>query len=260
MTDRPEFTHGRPRRGLIGPFGGRQLLAGGMVILVAAVLLVVVTTPLGSVAPIGPNDPQATQYVLDPNARIGVRPGQIAPELTAVRADGSTFQLIDLNGEPIRLADLRGKAVWLNFFASWCPPCQAETPILRDLAEGYRDRGLVVIGISVQETSVANVAAYAAKYQLGYPIGADVTGEIYALYRPPGLPTQIFIGPDGAVRSFVLAPLRESSAIAQIEAILPPSGGPGASGSSGPSGGSGLSGGSAPAPLPSPSAATGSVP
>ncbi|HEX2755481.1 MAG TPA: TlpA disulfide reductase family protein [Candidatus Limnocylindrales bacterium] len=242
MTARPEFTHRPPKRGLIGPFGGRQLLAGAMVILVVGVLLVVVTTPLGSATPVGPNDPQATQYVLDPNARIGVRPGQIAPELEAVRADGSTFQLTDILGNPVRLADLRGKAVWINFFASWCPPCQAETPILRDLADRYRNRGLVVIGISVQETSAANVAAYAAKYQLGYTIAADVTGEIYALYRPPGLPTQIFIGPDGAVRSFVLAPLREAAAVAQVEAILPspsqptlassvpaPSGNPGAS-------------------------------
>ena len=199
MTDRPTFTHRRTRRGLIGPFGGRQLLAGATVILVVGVLLVVVTTPLGSLTAIGPGDPQPTQYVLDPNARIGVRPGQLAPELQVARADGTTFVLNDLVGHPIRLAGLRGKAVWINFWASWCPPCQSETPILRDIAARYRDRGLVVIGISVQESSAANVAAYAAKYQLGYTIGADVTGEIYALYRPPGLPTQIFIGPDGAV-------------------------------------------------------------
>ena len=222
MTNRPTFTHRRARRGLIGPFGGRQLLAGAMVILVVGVLLVVVTTPLGSLTPIGPGDPQATQYVLDPDARIGVRPGLLAPELQVARTDGTTFVLNDLAGHPVRLADLRGKAVWINFWASWCPPCQSETPILRDVADRYRDRGLVVIGISVQESSAANVAAYAAKYQLGYTIAADVTGEIYALYRPPGLPTQIFIGPDGAVRSFVLAPLNEARAIAQVEAILPP--------------------------------------
>jgi thiol-disulfide isomerase/thioredoxin len=225
VTDRPTFTHRRARRGLIGPFGGRQLLAGAMVILVAGVLLVVVTTPLGSLTPNGPADPQATQYVLDPNARIGVRPGQLAPELQVSRADGTTFVLNDLDGHPIRLADLRGKGVWINFWASWCPPCQSETPILRDVADRYRDRGLVVIGISVQESSAANVAAYAAKYQLGYTIAADVTGEIYALYRPPGLPTQIFIGPDGAVRSFVLAPLNQARAIAEVEAILPRPGG-----------------------------------
>ena len=221
MTDRPEFTHVPPRRGLIGPFGGRQLLAGAMVILVAGVLLVVVTTPLGRTSPIAPNDPQATQYVTDPNARIGVKPGQLAPALEVQRPDGSTFRLTDLAGQPIRLADLRGKAVWINFFASWCPPCQSETPILRDVADRYRDRGLVVIGISVRETSAADVAAYATRYQLDYTIAADVTGAIYDLYRPPGLPTQIFIGPDGAVRSFVLRPLGEADAVAQVEAILP---------------------------------------
>ena len=240
MTVRPVPSPRPPRRGLIGPFGGRQLLAGALIVLVTAVLLVVVTTPLGSVNPIGPGDPRATQYVLDPKAQIGVRPGQIAPELAVLRADGTTFQLTDLDGKPVRLADLRGKAVWINFFASWCPPCQSETPILRDVADAYRDRGLVVIGISVQETTAGNVAAYVAKYQLGYTIAADVTGEIYRLYRPPGLPTQIFIGPDGAVRSFVLAPLTMAGAIAQVEAILPQAA------SSPPSPGS------APSPAPSP--------
>ena len=224
MADRAPATHGRERRGLIGPFGGRQLLAGAMVVLVAAVLLIVVTTPLGTSGPIGPGDPRATQFLLDPNAKIGVRPGEIPPELEVPRADGTTFRLLDLNGNPVRLADLRGKGVWINFWATWCPPCQAETPVLRDLADKYRDRGLAVLGISVQDSSAADVAAYAARYQLRYTIAADVTGEIFRLYRPPGLPTQIFVGPDGAVRSFVLAPLTTAEAEAQIQAILPAAG------------------------------------
>ena len=224
MADRPGFVHRRERRGLIGPFGGRQLLVGAAVVVAAAIGLVVITTPLGTTGPAGPGAPQATQFVLDPSGTIGVRPGQMAPELQAPRADGTTFQLADLEGRPVQLADLRGKAVWLNFWASWCPPCQSETPVLRDVAERFAGQGLVVIGISVQESSAANVGAYAAKYQLDYTIAADVTGEIYRLYHPPGLPTSIFIGPEGAVRSFVLAPLTESAAIAQVEAILPRTG------------------------------------
>ncbi|HET7029795.1 MAG TPA: TlpA disulfide reductase family protein [Candidatus Limnocylindrales bacterium] len=211
-----------PRRGLVGPFSGRQLLAAAMTVVVVAVLLVVVTTPLGSATPIGPNDPQATQFVLNPDAEIGVRPGQLPPELEIVAADGSRQPLTDLAGKPIRLADLRGKAVWLNFWASWCPPCQAETPVVRDVADAFRDRGLVVIGISVQESSPENVAAYAQRYQLDYTIAADSTGQIFRTYGPRGLPTSIFIGPEGAVRSFVLAPLTQARAIAQVEAILPP--------------------------------------
>jgi cytochrome c biogenesis protein CcmG/thiol:disulfide interchange protein DsbE len=220
-TDRPEFIHRRERHGLIGPFGGRQLAILAVAVVVVAVGLVVVTTPLGRTGPPSPNDPKATQYVFDPKASIGVRPGEIAPELSVPLPDGTTYQLTDLDGQPVRLADLRGKAVWINFWASWCPPCQSETPVIRDLAERYASRGLAVIGISVQETSLDDVRAYATRYQLGYTIATDLSGYIFRLYRPPGLPTQVFIGPDGAIRSVVLAPLTEADATAQIEAILP---------------------------------------
>jgi len=220
-TDRPEFVHRRERHGLIGPFGGGQLAILAVAVIVVAIGLVVVTTPLGRTGPPSPNDPKATQYVFDPKASIGVRPGQVAPELTVPLPDGTTYQLTDLDGQPIRLADLRGKAVWINFWASWCPPCQSETPVIRDLAARYASRGLAVIGISVQETSLDDVRAYATRYQLGYTIGTDLSGYIFRLYRPPGLPTQVFVGPDGAIRSVVLAPLTEADATAQIEAILP---------------------------------------
>jgi thiol-disulfide isomerase/thioredoxin len=209
---------------LIGPFGARQLLMAVVVILFAAVVLVVITTPLGTPGGLGPVDPQATQFVLGPEPSNGLQPGQLPPELTVKAADGSPAPLLDLDGKPVQLADLRGHVVWINFWASWCPPCQSETPILRDLADRYRDRGLVVVGISVQESSVDNVRAYAQKYQLGYTIAADVTGAVYAAYRLNGIPSHFFIGPEGAIRSIVRAPLNEARAIAQIEAILPPVG------------------------------------
>jgi thiol-disulfide isomerase/thioredoxin len=219
-TERPGFTHRRERHGIIGPFGGRQLAILGVAIVVVAVGLVVITTPLGRTGPPSPNDPRATQFVLDPKAQMGVRVGQIAPELAVPLPDGTTYQLTDLDGRPVRLADLRGKAVWINFWASWCPPCQSETPVIRDLAERYANQGLVVIGISVQETSLGDIRAYATRYQLGYTIAADLSGYIFRLYHPPGLPTQVFIGPEGAIRSVVLAPLTEADAVTQIEAIL----------------------------------------
>ena len=137
MTDRPGFTHRRERRGLIGPFGGRQLLLGAAVIAAAAVVLVVVTTPLGPVDPVGPGNPQPTQFVLDPSATIGVRPGEIPPELVVRHPGGGTMYLPDLKGLPVRLTELRGRAVWINFWASWCPPCQIEVPVIRDVAARY---------------------------------------------------------------------------------------------------------------------------
>jgi peroxiredoxin len=218
---RPTFTHKRERHGLVGPFSGRQLTLAALAVVATAIAVVIITTPLGSTSPSSPGDPRATPYILGPSPSQGLRPGDLAPEFTIHLEDGTPAALTDLDGNPIQLADLRGKAVWLNFWASWCPPCQSETPVLRDIAEEYRDRGLVVVGISVQETNVADVAAYAQRYELGYTIGADLTGEIFRLYRLWGLPTQFFIGPDGAIRSIVLAPLRHEDAAAQVEAILP---------------------------------------
>ena len=69
--------------------------------------------------------------------------------------------LRDLDGEVLRLADLRGHPVWLSFFATWCPPCQEETPVLREAWERYGPDGLEMIAVSVQETTPDDVAAWA---------------------------------------------------------------------------------------------------
>ena len=220
MTERPGFTHRKERHGLVGPFSGRQVALLVLAIVVVSLALFIGTRPIGSTQPIAPNDPRATPYILGPAPAQGLRPGDLAPDFAVVHADGTVFQLTDLEGQPVRINDLHGKAVWINFWASWCPPCQSETPVIRDLAERYADRGLVVVGISVQETNYDDVRAYAERYQLGYRIAPDFSGDIFRLYRLYGLPTQFFVGPDGAIRSVVLAPLNEVSATAQIEAIL----------------------------------------
>ena len=221
MADRPGFTHQRERHGLVGPFSGRQLLAVFLVVVVAAIVLVGITTPLGTTGATPLADPQATAFVIGPAPAEGLKPGDVAPEFNVARDDGTTFQLTDLDGNPIRLSDLRGKGVWVNFWATWCPPCQQELPILRELQERYRDAGLEVVAVSVQETSPADVAAYAAKYQLPYTIGFDGSGDIFHRYKGYALPTHFFIGPDGVIRDVVYAPLTEAQAIPRIEAILP---------------------------------------
>jgi len=222
VAQRPEFSHKHERHGVVGPFSGRQLVLAFAAVLVAVVVLVGVTTPLGNTAN-GPAavDPRATAYLLSSPPPIGLKVGATAPEFSVANDDGTTYQLTDLAGAPIRLADLRGKAVWVNFWTTWCPPCQSEVPILRDLSTRYKDQGLVLVAISVQETSPADVAAYAARYQLGYTIGFDGSGKIFHAYKAYGLPTQVFIDPNGVIAAIVPAPLDEAGAVAQIEAILP---------------------------------------
>ena len=98
------------RRGVVGPFTGRQLATTLGVVLVAAIVLVVATHPLvaTSNAP-APADPRATQYVIG-SAGEGLHVGDVAPELEVVGPDGSPAPLRDISGQPVRLADLRGRS------------------------------------------------------------------------------------------------------------------------------------------------------
>jgi peroxiredoxin len=85
-----------------------------------------------------------------------------------------------------------------------------------------RGRGLDLIGISVKETTAADVGAYAQKYDLGYTIAADLIGDVKDLYGVYALPTQVFIDPQGIVRAVVNGPLTQAQAQAEVAAILPP--------------------------------------
>jgi len=227
-TPRPSFEHRPAKRGLIGPFSGRQLGSVVLVIVIAGILLVAVTTPLGSTDVSAQVNPQATAYLLG-SPTVGLRPGSLAPELAGVRASGTAWQQLDVNGQPVRLVDHRGHGVWINFWASWCTPCQAETPTLRAIDQRYRSQGLDIIGISVKEATAVDVGAYAQSYNLTYTIAADLTGDVFTLYGVYALPAQVFIDPNGIIRAVVNGPLTQAQATTYVKAILPATATPGGS-------------------------------
>jgi peroxiredoxin len=219
VAGRPEFTH-RPRKhGLIGPFGGRQIALGIALVIAAAIVLVAITSPLGSTRPPGPDDPRPTAWLVG-SPTVGLAPGSVPPGFSVAGGDGQTFQLTDLDGRPLRLEDYRGKALWVVFWASWCPPCQAETPVLRDVYDEYRARGLELIAVEIQET-VDVGRRYAESYGLRYTIGADVSGHVFRAWRGFALPTHFFIGPEGTIRYVVSLPLDRATALGYVESILP---------------------------------------
>jgi thiol-disulfide isomerase/thioredoxin len=224
LTESVPTPPARRRRG-VGPFSLRQVASVLGVIVLVAVGLTIATAPLGSSNPQLPN-PEASAYLLR-SPVPGLNLGDLAPELEGPTGDGATFVLTDLDGNVVSLKALKGRAVWLNFWASWCPPCQSETPILRSMDQAYRDRGLSLIGIQVQQTVEAG-RAYADTYGLEYTIGEDVSAIVFRTYRVFALPTQFFIDPEGRLRAIVNGPLDESRARALIESILPPAA-PGAS-------------------------------
>ena len=226
-----EEAPGPPRRPIrrrgVGPFSLRQVTIAIVAIMATATVLTLATLPLGR-TPNGLPVPDPSAFLIG-SPIPGLRIGDLAPEL-AVDGTNGRVELLDLDGNPIRLADLRGKAVWINFWASWCPPCQYETPSIRALDQRYRDRGLAIVAIQVQQTVQAG-RDYAARYGLEYTIGADVTGDIFHAYRVFALPTQFFIDTSGIIRQIINGPVSEQGAATLIESLLPPgpSSSPGAS-------------------------------
>ena len=220
----PEPAPRRIRRRGVGPFSLRQVTIVILAVMTTAIVLTLATVPLGSTEPGLPVPDPSAFLIGSPIPGLGI--GDLAPEFEGDGPSGRV-QLTDLDGTPLRLADLRGKAVWINFWASWCPPCQFETPTIRAMDERYRDQGLVIVAVQVQQTVQAG-RDYAERYGLQYRIGADVTGAIFHTYHVFALPTQFFIDPSGVLRQIVNGPLSETRASQLIEAILPPaqSGGP----------------------------------
>ena len=215
------------RRGVVGPFSGRQLVVAVLAVILVAVGLKALTTPLGSAAPAAPTP--GSSFVAFAPARQGLQPGDRAPELVGV-ANGKPVQLDDLQGRPIVLSSFIGHPVWINFFASWCPPCQSETPTIEEVYETHRAQGLVVIAVSVQESSVADVRAYAKTYGLQYTIGFDATSAVYQAYHVYGLPTQVFVDRQGLVRQVWNGPLSLSQAEQMLAPLLGTGGSSGAGG------------------------------
>jgi len=118
------------------------------------------------------------------------------------------FELQSINGEEVNLQNLQGRAVMLNFWATWCGPCQVEMPLLQSYHDQY-NRELVVLAINVGE-SPQDIEKYLEELGLNLNVLLDRKGEVEKLYRVRGLPTTYFVDEEGIIRYLHLGLLSES--------------------------------------------------
>lgn len=113
------------------------------------------------------------------------------------------FTLTSTTGEPFTLADLRGKVVLINFWATWCPPCRAEMPAIDAAYRASKDAGFIVLAVDQME-SADIVNAFRAKYNLSFPLLLDSDGSINRQYLVSALPTSFFVDRKGVIRDMMI--------------------------------------------------------
>lgn len=171
--------------------------------------LIALTIVLGSIWIVASRVPDSENAVVTEGLETAPRKGFLAPDFTLTTLDGSR----------VRLSDLRGKPVLVNFWASWCGPCRAEMPHIQAAFEAHADDGLIVLGVDQLE-SPPPVATFAKDFGLTFAIPLDEDGKVSATYQARALPTSFFVDRDGVIRDTFIGPMTSGLIESKLETIL----------------------------------------
>lgn len=178
-----------------------------VVLVVAVVVIGLAAFLLGGA---NPSSDGLTQVNLTANvAGSALTVGAVPPAFTAQTYDG----------KKVSLADYAGKPLWLTFGASWCPDCRAEAPDVQAEYLKHQAQGLNILGVFISE-SASDVAGYAGRATLTFPIAVDQRTVIASTYRTLGIPTHFFIGADGKIKDVKIGALDVATMDREIQAIL----------------------------------------
>ena len=144
-----------------------------------------------------------------PLAAAQVGAGDRAPDFSVQTFDGKT----------VNLADLRGKVVLVNFWASWCIPCSQEAPDLENTWRQYQDRGVVFVGVDYVDTET-EARTYLSHYDVTYANGADLGTRISQAFRIRGVPETYIIDQKGMLRATFIGPTTQAQLKAKIDPLL----------------------------------------
>lgn len=130
------------------------------------------------------------------------------------------FTLQTIDGAEVSPSQYRGSVVLINFWATWCPPCRAEIPDLEEAYQARKDDGLVVLGVSVEQTH-ESVVPFVESVGMTYPVLLDELGQVYRTYRAPGLPMSILLDEEGVIRVRHVGQLTRSQLDKYLAQLLP---------------------------------------
>jgi cytochrome c biogenesis protein CcmG/thiol:disulfide interchange protein DsbE len=138
----------------------------------------------------------------------------------AVGARAPEFTLTTFGGDEVHTSDLLGKVMVVNFWASWCKPCEQEALELELAYQMYKDQGVEFLGVDYVDTET-EALAYLDKFDITYPNGPDLGTYISQVYRMRGVPETYIVGPDGRIRAVQIGPYTSVDQIAaHIELAL----------------------------------------
>jgi thiol-disulfide isomerase/thioredoxin len=132
--------------------------------------------------------------------------GHPAPEIS----------LVSTAGQLMTLSDYRGKPVIINFWATWCAPCRAETPDLQAIHRELGDQ-VVIFSVNATQQDQGNIEGFMEEFGVTFPVALDTEGEAFAAYRVLGLPTTVFINKEGIVEEVFTGPVNK----AYVESKIP---------------------------------------
>lgn len=110
------------------------------------------------------------------------------------------FVLTDITGKNVRLSDMKGRVVMIEFWATWCPPCKESAPVLNELYKKYKDKGFTLLGVSIDkgEDIKAAVSSFAGKLSISYPVLLD-TDNVGQTYNISNIPSSFMIDKKGVI-------------------------------------------------------------
>ncbi|QFT89454.1 Thiol-disulfide oxidoreductase ResA [Bacillus sp. THAF10] len=141
-------------------------------------------------------------------------------EIVEVGEKAPNFVLTDLEGNEIMLSDYEGKGVFLNFWGTWCKPCEREMPFMESQYQKYKDQGVEIIAVNIQETNLA-VERFRDRHGLSFPIPMDKRDQVRQAYGIMPLPTTILLDENGTVVKKSSGELSDAEIQAFMESIKP---------------------------------------